>query len=337
MGFAYIKNPWLKLFLFWGIIRTAIGFNITAFTALIYSFTYIMFIQVSICKLKKQYIPIVLNAMCIMALVQTGLMILNYYGIWFLALPNGTKGNIIPSILQVSLVPGQYVTTGFLSNLNMAGAFLALCLPAFFRKKWIYCIPFIAIGICISKSMGGIVPAFVAIVLFLLYKLYFKKRDAFFLVSLLLSIGIAYLVVFRNLLFEQTRFEVWGEIWEHIVPKKPVVGWGLGSFKMFFPTLHKVAIQSPHAIHRWLYAHNEYLQLLVEQGAIGLAIMLGYIVSLFKGIFNSKVTVLAVIAISVGLLNSGVNFLMHTTGGILLLIWIIILEKEKKDGIIIRG
>ena len=45
---------------------------------------------------------------------------------------------------------------------------------------------------------------------------------------------------------------------------------------------------------------------------------------------KTAIAKLAVLGVIAGLLNCGVNFLFHTTGAMLMIIWIIILEKEKE-------
>jgi len=333
IGLAYIKNIWLKLFLLWTIIRTAMGFVPVSYAGLVFIFIYIMLIQTGIDKLRRDYIPTILNIICGLALLQAIAMVLNYNGIWFIVLPLGAIGNVIPRILEVDLSSTYKVVTGFLSNTNMASVFLALSLPAFFRRKLFWLIPVVFIGLYIANSSGGMIPAIFALCAFVLWKIYGKNKLASF--SLL---GIAILITFYFIFkvdspfYHQGRLVVWGEIWKYVVPKKPIVGFGVGSFKVFFPTVHKLIINSPYANNRWTFAHNEYLQLLVEQGAIGLGIVLGYIVSLFRRVPKSRIALISVIALSVGLLNSGVNFLFHTTGGILFIIWVVILEKEKGQG-----
>ncbi len=330
ISLVYVKNVWLKLFILWTVIRTGMNYNAVGHATLMYIFLYILLLQVAVDKLKKDYLPMILNTICIMALLQTTMVILNHFGVWFLILPIGAKGNVLPNLLEIRSSTGNYITTGFLSNLNMSGAFLALCLPAFFRKRWLWLVPLIFVGVYISKSLGGIVPAWFAVGAIILWKVYGSNKTAFFALIGMIIAYIFYLIFKENSpLYQEDRFKVWGEIWKYIVPKKLVVGWGVGSFKQFFPVIHRVLIKSPYSYERWLTAHNEPLQLLVEQGLIGLTLMAGYIGGLFRRIPTSKIAALAIIAIMVGLLNSGVNFLFHTTGGIIFLTWVIILEKEK--------
>lgn len=278
-------------------------------------------------RIKPKHYGLILNTICITILFQAILMILDSYGIWFLAFPIGKTGNIIPGFLHIELGFNKFVTCGILSNINMAGIFLALGLPAFFRKKWCWFLPLIFWGIWIGKSLGGIIPAFVISLLFLFFRF---KQHRWKIVSLtvlgmmilLLRPDIQYFITNGNI-----RFSPWGGIWKYIIVQKPIVGIGVGQFHEVFPLMqnHFSGIGKNFTL-----AHNEYLQLWAEQGIIGLGLAMGFIVSLFHKIPKTPIAGLAVLGIIAGLINCGVNFLFHTTGAMLLLIWVIILEKEKE-------
>ena len=50
---VYVKNVWLKLFLLWTIVRTGMNYNPIAHATLMYIFLYILLLQTTIDKLKK--------------------------------------------------------------------------------------------------------------------------------------------------------------------------------------------------------------------------------------------------------------------------------------------
>ena len=83
-------------------------------------------------------------------------------------------------------------------------------------------------------------------------------------------------------------------------------------------------------LQAWKQAHNEYLQIWVEHGAIGLILVLGFIASLIRKAWRCRTPIMyiAFLGFLVGILNSGVNFLMHTTMGALLIVYVAIMEKE---------
>jgi len=75
---------------------------------------------------------------------------------------------------------------------------------------------------------------------------------------------------------------------------------------------------------------NEFLQVWVEQGIIGFGIVAGFIMSLLFKFKKARtwISKIAVMGLVVVMINSGVNFLMHTTVGVLFFVYLGILEKE---------
>lgn len=59
--------------------------------------------------------------------------------------------------------------------------------------------------------------------------------------------------------------------------KRPILGWGLGTFPVIYP-----GFRSFYTDFFVNAAHNDYLQLLVETGALGFSIMLWFLVVLFR-------------------------------------------------------
>lgn len=63
--------------------------------------------------------------------------------------------------------------------------------------------------------------------------------------------------------------------------RKPILGWGLGNFSVVYPQFR--SFYTNFFINE---AHNDYLQLLVEMGALGFAIMLWFLALLYRNSLN---------------------------------------------------
>ncbi len=63
----------------------------------------------------------------------------------------------------------------------------------------------------------------------------------------------------------------------HMFLQKPVLGWGLGAFPYVYPEFR--SFYTDYLINE---AHNDYLQVLVETGAVGALAMLWFIVALYR-------------------------------------------------------
>ena len=122
------------------------------------------------------------------------------------------------------------------------------------------------------------------------------------------------------------RIPLWKSIIKEIIPLKWFSGWGLGQFKILYPTLCKEAITNPLIGSKSIQAHNEYLQLFVEMGIVGVTIAFGYITSiLVKAYKQSKLLFICFVTV---LLNCIPNFLLHTTSGIIFLVYAMVIEKD---------
>jgi O-antigen ligase len=95
--------------------------------------------------------------------------------------------------------------------------------------------------------------------------------------------------------------------------KKPVLGWGLGVFPDVYPQFSSLGTNLQVGM-----AHNDYLQLLVEMGALGFATALWFLLTLFHSALsklgnqpadtNTAVTLAAVLGIGGILVHSLVDF-----------------------------
>ena len=98
-----------------------------------------------------------------------------------------------------------------------------------------------------------------------------------------------------------------------IFAQKPVLGWGLGTFPDIYPQFSHLSTNLQVGP-----AHNDYLQLLVEMGALGFATMLWFLLTLFGTAVkklkhfpadaNTTVTLAAVLGVTGILVHSVVDF-----------------------------
>ncbi|KJK44657.1 hypothetical protein UK23_28695 [Lentzea aerocolonigenes] len=92
-----------------------------------------------------------------------------------------------------------------------------------------------------------------------------------------------------------------------LVSRSPILGTGPGNGSLFFNSGNEGA-----RVMR--YVHNEYLQVLVELGAVGLVLALGVVVALLIAMWRGRGTPLwagAMAAVVVVLVHSGFDFLWH--------------------------
>jgi O-antigen ligase len=98
-----------------------------------------------------------------------------------------------------------------------------------------------------------------------------------------------------------------------IFAQRPLMGWGLGVFGVIYPSFSSLSTNLKVGM-----AHNDYLQLLVEMGAVGFVILLWFLVALFRSALrklnhassttNAAVTLAALLGVSGILVHSLVDF-----------------------------
>jgi O-antigen ligase len=95
--------------------------------------------------------------------------------------------------------------------------------------------------------------------------------------------------------------------------QKPVLGWGLGSFPIVYPQFR--TFYTNFFVNE---AHNDYLQLLVEVGLLGFAVMVWFVVTLYRkavkkignwtGEINGAIALASLLGLSGILVHSMVDF-----------------------------
>jgi O-antigen ligase len=152
-----------------------------------------------------------------------------------------------------------------------------------------------AASIFLSGSRGGMVA--LAAQMVALGVLLLRKRDGGWRQPLMLGAFLAVVIVFlvwiggnevtRRFLsiHSETRQEITGGTrltidrdGVRMFLKKPLLGWGLGTFPIVYPEFR--SFYTTFFVNQ---AHNDYLQLLVETGLAGFAIVIWFLVLVFRG------------------------------------------------------
>ncbi|OOZ75961.1 hypothetical protein BOW50_10605 [Solemya velum gill symbiont] len=146
----------------------------------------------------------------------------------------------------------------------------------------------------LSNSRGASLSLFFSLLLVIAFGIYrdgWQSREAAMLpVALLLSLGAALFMgagrlMERFLLFQaesEERLIIWQTTLE-MVSDYPVFGIGEGGFQWLFPVYETV--ESSSAWYK--YAHNDYLELLVNQGIVGALLLGGAMMLLLRHLFSS--------------------------------------------------
>jgi len=254
---------------------------------------YAIYLSVSITNTKKEYI---FNAICIGAILQSILGVIQSFNIYPIIWFVGKLTNINN--------PLSGLITGSLGNPNFLGGFLAISLPFFFRKKWIWLAILPAYHILTLHSSGAAAAALIAVVV------YFKKWKL-----LIVAAGLGLIFIFfieDHSIFTNPRWEVWWATLQKICasPETFLIGYGPGA-----PTGYNYPL------------HNEWLELWFNYGAVSIFMAVVYIMNISR---EDKILLAAFAAFVVnGLANYGWHL---APSGFLILIIMGLLEREKHGG-----
>ncbi len=322
-----IKNVWVKSFCIWGVFSLVIHGFWTGFfdrqsyltlNVLVFS---CIFYQVVYDKLEKKHLFLVINGICILSIIQAIFMILNKFGIYFPFEP--IRGGFLPAV-------------GFLDNTNLAGAFLAITIPLFFRKNWSYCLFFLIPAIVLSESFGAVISLTVATLVYL--SLILEEKGFLFVCFIFFcSLLFCYFIFFETTsrsFLEYPRIITWEIAINEFASKRPIIGYGIGQWSIVYKAIapHAAKIKD-YNIPKYLemYAHNEYVQSYIEFGLIGLFFIFGFVCDLFRKLKKDRYSILLYCCIIACLVNALFNFIFHITTALIIIVYFAMYEKSLKE------
>lgn len=213
----------------------------------------------------------------------------------------------------------ELVACGLMMNVNFTCAFLAMCVPAFLRPKWIWGLVPLGLGLIMARTSLGVFSAGAGLMAYGVLKGRLK-------LSLALAVAGAACYV---LVVDGPGFERWA-VWKLAMRgwwQEPLFGFGLGHWAELFT---KPVRGAGSGI--WVQAHNEYLQGLFEMGIGFAVVVVGYAWHVVRWCrIASRSSLLPAVALVIVAVNSGANFPFHVgTTAIVAITWMAVFEIETK-------
>jgi hypothetical protein len=171
---------------------------------------------------------------------------------------------------------GTWYAYYMLGNSAVDASFLACLLPI---SGW-FSIPML-IAISVTKSSTALGAVGIVAISWLVSKYGIKKMwPVLFAVPALLG-AMGYFFLREELFNSNGRFWIWKVVfdyWDKLPKIYQTIGTGTGSFFIYGPTLmHQV---DPTTNQSFFWMHNDWLQVLFENGMIGLALLIGIFIKL---------------------------------------------------------
>lgn len=186
-----------------------------------------------------------------------------------------------------------------LDNPDVAGNYICMCLPLFIyfnKPKYYICLGLSIIALLFTQSSISIGAGFIAVFIYLIFRFSKVKKVVF----ALLFIQILFvLFCLTNSHFNKIHGGFTGrvEAWQMMIQRQnnPLFGMGLGAVKSLnvvtgqcdTPACNESVREGKFVDNHWMFAHNDYLMIWVELGALGLFLLILVIIHAFKR-FNYK-------------------------------------------------
>mgnify|MGYP003393639640 CR=1 FL=1 len=193
---------------------------------------------------------------------------------------------------------------GLLSNASQDGCFIACVLPFVFTlKRRISLIPFVimSLAIILAKESTPIVALIIGIFLFLvsdLIQYYEIVVDSVLCSSLFLIIAMIVATFYVGpvrFLDSSGRYFIWTKLMTFWWNKVNIwIGAGGGTFYNYGPGVSWHNQGSKPDFGAFIWMHNDFLQVLFEQGIIGLALVLAVLGKMIKRAYNDPVLFTAI-------------------------------------------
>lgn len=313
ISFFLIRNIWLRLFLLYCIGQVFVYFSKASYLTLQTLFFYVVLMQVLADNLNKERAGKLLDIICLVGVLQAGWMILQYNGVWWLIL------NDIATY-KINIV-------GFTSNPNLGSGLLAICVPAFLRKRMVFFLPFILTALWFNHNLQGLLVTAIILTVFIVHRL---KNKIPFIVCSVLGVGLWLWRSGEWLTFTRyDRLPIWKFCVLKEIPYHFWCGLGLGHGDKIWKDIMKFC----HVTEAFTHPHNEFIFLAIELGVVGFVLFMVYLLtSLWRFIRSmDKQKYLVFLGLVSVFLISGVSFIFHVTVGILAIIYFSIMMYENGD------
>ena len=209
--------------------------------------------------------------------------------------------------------------TGLTANPNEASALIALCTPAFFRKRVWVLIPLLLLGLFLAKSFGGILSFSLIIAAFFLLRGN-KFTGGLLCLSIILT---AYFFIHNPNISH--RLSVWVTAIKLYFNENLFFGFGLGHWQY----ISKNYLSESYNGVYFQRAHNTFLQCWFELGFGFLVILVGYGYDIIKKAISDKILIFALIAIFISCsVNSA--FRINALNGLIILVWLSVITNNRR-------
>jgi len=288
-----IDNKWLRAFLFYAVAwQICLFINAMihphAFQGAIASgYTQVLFMMAGAmiyltASKSKINLPVFYNVICVAALIQAGIAILQKFcGVDLVVMGLSL---IAPTMSRM----GDNVLVGSLGNPNYLAAFVAFSVPFFFRKGWIYFLPVIIIVLIAAHTSTAAIALGIGMGVFVTY-LYRRGKISARIYGEALTLIILW-IIWYAFFFHPSLTQIYGSSG---IESSSELGRGESLVRGDIWMYAWVAVSStwhsfilglgPGAAWKYNYPlHSEWVTLLHQFGLVGVALATGYLLTISR-------------------------------------------------------
>jgi len=283
-------NPWIGLFLAAALVSSFYPkYSSYSLQALYMVILGCIWYLIVVKWVEPGHINWLYNVMCVAVLLHMFFLILQYNNIDPL---HGGKMSVMGHT--------EDVTTGILCNQNLASAFIAFGFPLFLRRYWVLITPLLIFGFIATLTTGGVVSVLAGLIFYVCVRS--KKAWHVFVTITFSVVATGLFIKFAHFPSASQRWDVWMKA-IIIHAQYPIMGMGLGQFKIVFSGLTEIP---------WEQLHNDILQGICEMGVSFPIILSGYLITTWERFRKvSRQAIIPMTALVIILINSQVNFPWH--------------------------
>ena len=289
---------WISLWTLWsfsvGASRKEYPLDLTV--AWVHCLLLVIFYQLAIQSWNKEFLVKLIRCIAISGVIVMGYSLLQLAGLdqFFLDLDKKNNSSLV----------------GTIGNPSHYSAYLSMLFPLLMIQKgkqwWIArvaCIGLLIRTVVVERCFGGITGLLCGIT----FLAWFTDKRLFILLIVLMLSGIVWIVWTKHFPSNSGRFQVWKLFYEWL-KKIPETGLGVGFIRTASTQI------TSGTLFQWRHVHNEYLQIAIEQGIIGLSLALWMVFDLAKKFYHSTKSNLSIVLAATGivfLFNSLLNYPAH--------------------------
>lgn len=217
-----------------------------------------------------------------------------------------------PTVLNAICSSENIECGGFLSNPSMGACMAIVCAPLAYKYagKWGAIAGFLTACLATYLAKSSIAYGLLGLEVFVFGMFYFRRwyLKAIVLLSPAVAFAIGWSILGKELINDSHRFRTWAFFAKYWKLENQWFGIGTGTFATFSSDIQTYNRNFDNAW--WVWLHNDWLQILFEQGIIGLSLVCSLYLVAIRGAYKAREFAVAMSLFLYGI-TATMNYPLH--------------------------